>query len=711
MLARSRWLKKKKVSMTESPPPDCTIAPRRLLSALVVPFSYFFLTRVPTGRQKIGWAFSYLLPVLALSVLGERSWTALPLALLMIVAVYAAYEFGYIVNDTITVDREALPTQRLDSPSQQWIRARLGLAFGVRGVVGAALAIVAGWSSAAALSGLVAWLAIWPLFALYNWWRGWITIPLYLLLASLRFLLPIGATAGASGSLSDGLLLLLLLLYPLPNTIVAVWKPRYGLPFLKNLFGTEHQFRLVWHGVLLAGSLVGAWLAPAWVSWQAVIACAYYVVIRVVSGMDRCGTQASGSQPSSNFTLATLRLALGNMVWILGDKALAMALGLLIFGMIGRALGPVGAGHFAFAAALLQVALGLSLVCSASGLLPRFCRMQAALPGAIANVFIVRMVASLASLGAVSIYCLLVIDIPERRTVSMVLLLAVPLIEPFAVIAMYWNSRNHNSPNVIARTSGLLARTACIAIGIALGAAWWLLAMAWVLEAAINAFIQTVQLRAALPGRPWLAFVSRRRCAAYLRFGARFVIGSWLHVLYTRLDRLLLGERMAEESFGLYATAMQLMDVWIQVANLIGVSLATAYLYRRIRAGSFLPAFFGTAGLMSAVGLAGLAGAWLFGAPMLRLVFGAPFAASQPYLLSGAALAVLLFGNQIVQLTMATLGRPKSLVIMWLVAVAVAVPAIVFGYDVIGAHAGPAGLAAGLLVGWISLAFTRPRSA
>ena len=168
---------------------------------------------------------------------------------------------------------------------------------------------------------------------------------------------------------------------------------------------------------------------------------------------------------------------------------------------------------------------------------------------------------------------------------------------------------------------------------------------------------------------------------------------------------------MSEESFGLYATAMQLMDVWIQVANLIGVSLATAYLYRRIRAGSFLPAFFGTAGLMSAVGLAGLAGAWLFGAQMLRLVFGAPFAASQPYLLSGAALAVLLFGNQIVQLTMATLGRPKSLVIMWLVAVAVAVPAIVFGYDVIGAHAGPAGLAAGLLVGWISLALTRPRSA
>ena len=696
--------------MTEPPPPDQAIAQRRLLSALLVPFSYFFLTRVATGRQRIGWAFSYLLPVLALPVLAGRAWTTLPLTLLAVIAVYAAYEFGYIVNDTATVAREASPTQRLDGPARQWIKARLLPAFCVRFLVGSAcMAVVAFSLAPPALGALLAWGAIWPLFALYNRWRGLITIPLYLLLVSVRFVLPVWATAGAMGTLFDGLLLLLL--YPLPTAVVASWKPRYGLAFLAKPFGNEHRFRLIWHGALLAAAVIGAWLSPQWVSWPFVAACAYYLITRLVSNWDRRATLAALSPQGGAFSFATLRVALGNMAWILGDKALAMALGLLIFGMIGRALGPVGAGHFAFAAALLQVALGLSLVCSASGLLPRFCRMHAALPGAIANVFAVRMAASLASLAAVSIYCLLIIDIPERRTVSMVLLLAVPLIEPFAVIAMYWNSRNHNRPNVIARASGLLARTACIAIGIALGAAWWLLAMAWVLEAAINALIQTCQLRVALPGRPWLAFVSRRRCEAYLRFGARFVVGSWLHVLYTRLDRLLLGERMAEEPFGLYATAMQLMDVWIQVANLIGVSLATAYLYRRIRAGSYMPAFFATAGLMSAVGLAGLAGAWLFGAQMLRLVFGAPFVASQPYLLSGSALAVLLFANQIVQLTMATLDRPTSLVIMWLVAVAVAVPAIVFGYDVIGAHAGPAGLACGLVAGWISLAFTRRRSA
>lgn len=696
--------------MTELPPPDPVHRQRTLRLALVVPFAYFFLTRVATARQKVGWAFSYLLPVLGLSMLGNSSWITAALALLAVIAVYTAYEFGYIVNDTATVDREASPTQRLDPAARRWIRQRLLTALGARFVFGGACMTAVAWSSQPPTLGtLLAWLAIWPLFALYNRWRGLVTIPLYLLLVSVRFMLPIWAVASAAFSGSDWALLLLL--YPLPTTIVAAWKPRYGLAFLQWPFGNEHRFRFIWHGALLAVALLGAWLAPQSVHWPFVAACTYYFLTRTVSGWDRRATPAAASAHSgSTFSFATIRVALGNMFWILGDKALAMALGLLIFGMIGRALGPVGAGHFAFAAALLQVALGLSLVCSASALLPRFCRMHAALPGAIANVFTVRMAASLVSLAAVSVYCLLVIDNPERRTVSMVLLLAVPLIEPFAVIAMYWNSRNHNRPNIIARASGLLARTAMVALGIALGAGWWLLAMAWVLEAAINAFIQTLQLRHALPARPWLAFISKHRCRAYLRFGARFVVGSWLHVLFTRLDRLLLAERMSAESFGLYATAMQLMDVWIQVANLIGVSLATAYLYRRIRAGNAMPAFFGMTGLMAAVGLTGLAGAWLFGPTVLRLVFGAPFADSQPYLLSGSALAVLLFANQIVQLTMSTLDRPKSLVVMWVVAVVVAVPAIVFGYDAIGAHAGPAGLAVGLLAGWVSLIFTRQRS-
>lgn len=401
--------------------------------------------------------------------------------------------------------------------------------------------------------------------------------------------------------------------------------------------------------------------------------------------------------------------ALRNLAWILGDKAFAMAAGLLIFGLIGRAFGPEGAGHFAYAAALLQVGLGLALVCSASALLPRFCRLQAALPGAVANVFVVRMAASLLALAAMAAFTALTVTDPVRRSVTLVVLLAVPLIEPFAVIAMYWNSRNHNRPNVVARSTGLLVRLGVLAAGIAAGAAPVLLAATWVLEAVVNSAIQWRQLRQAMPGRRFRRFVRWRRARSYFRFGVRFMLGSWLHVLYTRLDRLLLGERLAPETFGLYATAMQLMDVWVQVANLVGLSVATAYLYRRIRAGAFARAFLLSAAGMAAIGLAGLAGAWLFGPWIMRAVFGPAFDGSQPYLVAGMALGVLLFANQIVLLTLATLNRPLHLVVMWSVAVVVATPLVWLGVDRFGPVSGPLGLGAGLVAGWAVLAImSRP---
>ncbi len=396
------------------------------------------------------------------------------------------------------------------------------------------------------------------------------------------------------------------------------------------------------------------------------------------------------------------------MAWVLGDKLLAVGLGLLIFGLIARHLGPAGSGHFAYATALLQVGLGLSLVCSGTALLPRFCRIQAALPGAIANVFVVRMAASLVAMLVAMLFCVVTIVEPQRLQVSLILLLAVPLIEPFYVIATYWSSRNHNQPTIVARSSGLILRVLIVALGLHLGAPVWLLALAWVVEAAVNASIQSLQLVRAMPEKRFARTVRRGRMRAYLGFGLRFVVSLWLQVLFSRLDRLLLGRRMAADDFGIYATAMQLTDVWTQVSYLIGVSLATAYLYKHIREGRFAWAFFGTAAAMTAIGLVALLGTWWFGPWMLRAVFGAEFVAAQPYLLAGIAFAVLLFTNQVVLLTLTTLDRPQLLVLMWGVATVVAAPLIWFGFDRIGAFSGPLGMSVGLVAGWLSVLPLRP---
>ncbi len=219
--------------------------------ALCVPFAYFFASRVPTAAGKVGWSLNYLLPVLALAAAAHGDWLGLLPALVMLVAVYAAYEFGYMVNDSVAIDREAVPTLRLDEAARTWMRAHLGIAFTVRALIGlACLALLHTTHMPQPTLVAAGWLLLWPGFALYNHWRGRITIALHFVLVSLRFVLPILAAA-APGSIEPGAALLLLALYPVPFTYEAAWKTRYGLPALKAAFGDEDRFRVTWYLTLL----------------------------------------------------------------------------------------------------------------------------------------------------------------------------------------------------------------------------------------------------------------------------------------------------------------------------------------------------------------------------------------------------------------------------------------------------------------------------
>lgn len=416
------------------------------------------------------------------------------------------------------------------------------------------------------------------------------------------------------------------------------------------------------------------------------------------AGDSACRPQSAISPRSEVFS---------NIVWLLGDKFLALAIGLLIFGCIARVYGPVGSGNFAYAAALLQIGLSLSLVCAGTALLPRFCRMlaghPAALAGAIANVFVLRLVACTVATAAMMLFTVLVVQDPDRRTVTLLMLLAVPLIEPFYIFATYWLSRNNNKPTVIARSSGLLIRCVAVLLGAWWGAPIWMLALAWLLESAVNATLQVALTRPALPQLSWLGQVRLSRIRSYLAFGIRFTLGMWLSQLFLRLDRLLLAELLSPYEFGIYAAPMQLVEVWSQVAYLIGSSIATAYLYKRLDDAHRTRAFLVTAAAMAGIGLLGLLGAWLLGAQLLSLVYGSAFTGSVGFLVAGSALAVLLFADQAVDMLVLANDQPWLLASKWTVALVVALLVLVLGFPRWGAYAGPLALSAGILSAWLAL--------
>jgi PST family polysaccharide transporter len=393
--------------------------------------------------------------------------------------------------------------------------------------------------------------------------------------------------------------------------------------------------------------------------------------------------------------------ALRNLLWLSGDKVVSVVLGLVVFGLIARTYGPSGAGQFSYGVAVMQAALGLSLVCSSAAVLPRLCQLRdGTAASAVANVFAVRMVGSLAAAALVAIYAALAIDDPQRRTVTLILLATVPLLEPFHAFAAYWISRNQNRAPVLARGSGLIARFAVVVVALWAGAPTWVVALAWVADALVSATMQSASMRNVRPWRQLVGAVRAVRAKPYLRYAFRFAAGLWLSHLFLRLDRLWLAERMDAHAFGLYATAMQLVEVWLQCAFLIAGSMAPAFLYRALRQSRKVRDHWRTLAILTGIGLAGLAGAALVGPLLLKYVFGPQFSASQGYLLAGFAAAVLFFIDQFVQIAITANNRPGLLALKWGTALLVAFATLVLAAPVLGAYAGPLGIAFGLVSAW-----------
>lgn len=403
--------------------------------------------------------------------------------------------------------------------------------------------------------------------------------------------------------------------------------------------------------------------------------------------------------------------ALRNLLWLSTDKVISVTLGLLVFGMIARHFGPSGAGQFSYGVAVLQTTLGLSLVCSSAAVLPRLCLLgDGAAASTVANVFVVRLAGSVTAAAVVALYAIVAVDDPMRRGVTLVMLAAVPLLEPFQAFSAYWLSRNQNRAPVLARGSGLLARLIIVMLALSAGAPTWVVALAWLVEAMVSALMQSASLRAVRPWRSLLNAIRAPRAAPYFKYGVRFAAGLWLSHLFLRIDRLWLAERMDAHAFGLYATAMQLVEVWLQVATLTAGSMAPAFLYRAVRRSSRLRDHWQTLSLLAALGLAGLLGAYLLGPLLLTQVFGAPFAASSGYLVAGFAAAVLFFVDQFVQISITGTNRPGLLACKWIAACVLALITLAVATPHVGAYAGPMGLALGLVGGWLVVAIGRGKS-
>lgn len=235
-----------------------------------LPLRYFLDSRIPSLRDRISWVFTYPLPVLLLSwvAAGNPPWVIWGLASFAIVGVYSLYEYGYLVNDAVTVRREVDPTLRLSPAQQDTVIQRLPVILTVRTLCGAivvtSLAALSQTAGLALLRVVVTASAVLFLVYLtylaYNRLRGRITIPLFLVLVSLRFGGPIIIAASSRVPLTLDLLAAVVLVYPVVNAFEFAGKSRFQLPLLQHIPPRVDAWRLGTYTVLTLFALGGTQL-------------------------------------------------------------------------------------------------------------------------------------------------------------------------------------------------------------------------------------------------------------------------------------------------------------------------------------------------------------------------------------------------------------------------------------------------------------------
>ncbi len=221
-----------------------------------IPFLYSFSTRLNTNKKRAAWVLTYVFPfylATLLSLSDGISFLSALSATVSMIAIYTAYEIGYIVNDAVVVHREVKPTLRL-IPAMidyynrfQWVillaRILLLVLF---------LIISYFFYDAIGRSTIISCSAILLLYLLYNSIRNIFNIPLYSALVFFRYF-------GAVTDLSVFSVFYLFMVYPFPSMIEFSAKERFNLNKLKWVKFNPDLFRVLYYVGLsfVSMSLIG----------------------------------------------------------------------------------------------------------------------------------------------------------------------------------------------------------------------------------------------------------------------------------------------------------------------------------------------------------------------------------------------------------------------------------------------------------------------
>src|SRR5258706_3934253 len=280
----------------------------------------------------------------------------------------------------------------------------------------------------------------------------------------------------------------------------------------------------------------------------------------------------------------TLHAVIGNSGWLLLDKLIRAALGLLVGAWVARYLGPSRFGELAYVLAFIAFFQAVANL-GADGIIVRnIARDRAAAPRILGTALVLRFCVGVACwIGAITVVAL-VNGVNDPSVALTALAGGVLVFQAADTVDLWFQSQSQSRRTVVAKlTAHLLSNGAKIVLILA-GAPLAAFAAMTALESPAGALgLYLLYRRLPTSGR-WELILKQGR--QLLRESWPFMMSGMAIMVYIRIDQIMIKEMLGEKELGLYAAALPLSQVWQVIPVVLAISLAPVIARKKAEGGS-----------------------------------------------------------------------------------------------------------------------------
>jgi len=394
-----------------------------------------------------------------------------------------------------------------------------------------------------------------------------------------------------------------------------------------------------------------------------------------------------------------LQKAIGNTGWLFADRIVRMGVGLIVGVWVARYLGPVQYGNLNYAASLVTVFSAIALLGLEAIIVRDIVRHPEREQEILGTTFLLRFLAGILSYIAV-LFTVFILRPDDRLAHMLVGVMGWLLIfGAFDTIDLWFQSKVRSKYVVYAKSIGFLVASGFRIAFILLDLPVVAFAVANAVEFGLGAAALLVMYRA--NGQHISQWKTRMAVVGQMfRESWPLLLSGVIFMVYLRIDQVLLGQLADSHEVGVYAAAVRVAELWFFVPTAIVSSVFPTIVrtresdenefYSRLQKLYNLLAFIGYAIAIPGTLLAGV---------IIKVLFGAPYAAAAPMLI------LLLWSNIFAILAVARNAYLLTMNWSWVLALMVlagAVANVLLNIVLIPKYGGVGAAFASLISYWIA---------